>query len=529
MDGGQWSVHTTIVVLSKSWEVRAFSSIDCASVWLHDAAATSAASPQLLSVFVENRSVVHVGGVSIRQLQSNFTLLSCNFNPNLCAFLSPTIEASTSANLRIQMLLCTTSQTESASCQAQSIDLPYATAAHGKFNILSIIRDASLGSASIFFNDGDTIVFTVLHWQSSSISATSLAPLFVNISQVKAAFLCGQFSCVLSSSGRIFVQNGSHFVMQSIVAIDAAILAFTNDPRCKRRSDEFEHHAEFVVDSAWIGDQELVIHWGSGCFAAVEWCVVSSFSMSLARHASCRTHSCDEQHCFVASWAACVGSDIIRSSSSAPIPTSFYSMVVPLVARKFTDTCPPDASSHITPVMKWWVLPRSTRCSMHHRTPTPSHPLASTLFDQIVDESYVESRWSSGRVMLMIMTIPWRRSSPHPNSLLTRAQMQQRAPLAVVSTQYAETPAPVCFLTGVGACMPAFLYIRVASRAQLSASAFMYSTLHRMLLIVPIFSLYLPRSSQPHQVPATRRNVSRAAPASSRQAQLPRPPRLQFR
>lgn len=104
-----------------------------------------------------------------------------------------------------------------------------------------------------------------------------MAPLSVDVSQVKAAFLCGQFSCVLSANGLIFVQNGSSFVKQSLAAIQAANLAFTNDPRCKLSNGKYEREAEaldFAVESAWIGDQELVINWGAGCFTAIEWCAV---------------------------------------------------------------------------------------------------------------------------------------------------------------------------------------------------------------------------------------------------------------
>ena len=128
-------------------------------------------------------------------------------------------------------------------------------------------------------------------------------------------------------------------------------------------------------------------------------------------------------------------------------------MVVPLTARESADICPPEASSPAVPVMKWWVLLHNISCSMHHRLPTPSHPRAMKLFDQLVDVSYDNSRWNNGHVMIMVMTIPWRRSQPQSKSLLSRAQMQLHAPLAVASTQHSEAPVPVCFLTGLSACM----------------------------------------------------------------------------
>ncbi len=167
-----------------------------------------------------------------------------------------------------------------------------------------------------------------------------------------------------------------------------------------------------------------------------------------------RTHSCNEQHCFVASWAACVGSDIIRTSPFSPIPTSFYSMVVPLAAQETADACPPASSLRAVPVMKWWSLAQNISCNLHHRLPMPSHPQSAKLFDQLVDVSYNNNSWRSGRAMIMVLTIPWRRALQQAKSSSSRMQMHMRALREVSSSWRSEVPSPVCFLTGLGACAP---------------------------------------------------------------------------
>jgi hypothetical protein len=276
MEGAQWSVHTTSITLSKTWNVHAFSSAGSASVWLHDPAAVLV--PHLISVYVENRSVVHIGGADLSHLHNtdHLTVLSCNNNPRIFVFLSPNVEVSSSNSWPVHVMSCNI-PIHSQSCDSKIVQVTFKGADHRKINVSLIVRDISMTSASIFVSAGDEIHFTVFYWLSDSIAATSMAPLLVDVPQVKAAFVCGQFSCILAANGHIFVQNGSSFIQQSMAAIDAANSAFTNDPRCKISNGEHEHNAEspvFAVERAWIGDQELVIHWGSGCFTAVEWCAI---------------------------------------------------------------------------------------------------------------------------------------------------------------------------------------------------------------------------------------------------------------
>jgi hypothetical protein len=274
MEGSQWSVQKTSITLSKIWNVHAFSSIGSASVWLLDP--TAVLVPHLISVYVENRSVVHIGGANLSHLHGtdHLTVLSCNNDPRICVFLSSNVEVSATNSWPVHVMSCNI-PIQSQSCESKIVQVPFHGADHHKIIVSSIVRDISLTSASIFVSAGDEIYFTVFYWLSGSIGATSMAPLLVDVSQVKASFLCGQFSCILAANGRIFVQNGSSFIQQSMAAIDAANAAFTNDPRCEISNSKHEHNTEspvFAVEGAWIGDQELVINWGSGCFTAVEWC-----------------------------------------------------------------------------------------------------------------------------------------------------------------------------------------------------------------------------------------------------------------
>jgi hypothetical protein len=99
--------------------------------------------------------------------------------------------------------------------------------------------------------------------------------------------------------------------------------------------------------------------------------------------------------------------------------------------------------------MKWWVLDHNISCNAHHQPLTPSHPQAAKLFDQLVDITYDYSRLRNAHVMMMVLTIPWRRALPHPSSALSLAQMQMGSPVAVASTRRSEAPIPLCFLTGL--------------------------------------------------------------------------------
>ena len=301
MEGAEWSVHETSIALSKAWNATVFSTSESASVWLHPPAAVPA-RPHLISVYVENRSVVHIGGADLSQWHDDdrFDILSCNFNPSICVFLSSSVEMAIGHSLPVYLMSCNI-PIQAQSCQAETVHVPFNAAERSTMIMSSITRDESLASASSYVSAGDRMYFTVFHWLSGSIAATAMAPLMVDASQVKAAFSCGQFSCILAANGRIFVHNGSSSVEQSMAAIHAANSAFTSDPRCKRSNGKHEHDADstdFAVESAWIGDQELVIHWGSGCFTAVEWFVFFTVVVCLRSNTNCAFFQL-KSHCFL--------------------------------------------------------------------------------------------------------------------------------------------------------------------------------------------------------------------------------------
>ncbi len=252
-------------------------------MWLHDPTVDSA-RPHLISVYVENRSVVYIGGADLIQSHDDrFTLLSCNSNPSICVFLSSSADVSIDNSLPIRALSCNVPN-QAQACETTVLHVPFHAAESSEIVLSSILRDNSLASASVHVSAGDKIYFTIFYWLSGSIAATPFARLLVDVSQVKAAFLCGQFSCTLAANGLIIVQNGTSSVKQSRVAVHAANEAFTTDPRCEVPSGKRDGPAQsldFAVESAWIGDQELVIHWGAGCFTAIEWCAHLSWLVSV--------------------------------------------------------------------------------------------------------------------------------------------------------------------------------------------------------------------------------------------------------
>lgn len=288
MEGAEWTVHNTNIAVSSTWDVNVFATIESASVWLYDPIAASA-NPHMISLYIENRSVVYIGGADLRRLESHgnrLTLMSCNFNPGACVFLTSNVHVSVRGALPVQLLSCRIPIQTDQSCETKILLVPFDADESIQITSSSIIRANLLASASMFVSAGDKVYFTVFYWLSGSISATSMAPLPFEASQFKAAFLCGRYSCVLSANGHIYVQNGSSFIKKSMAAVRAANEAFAIDPRCKLPHERSAAAADLAVESAWIGDQELVIHWGAGCFSAVEWCE-SAFVDWFLREVSC--------------------------------------------------------------------------------------------------------------------------------------------------------------------------------------------------------------------------------------------------
>ncbi len=127
MEGAGWTVHNTNIAVSSTWDVNVFATIESASVWLSDPIAASA-NLHMISVYVENRSVVYIGGADLRQLESHdnrLTLMSCNFNPGACVFLSSYVDVSVHSVLPVQLLSCSIPIQTDQSCETKILLVPF--------------------------------------------------------------------------------------------------------------------------------------------------------------------------------------------------------------------------------------------------------------------------------------------------------------------------------------------------------------------------------------------------------------------
>ncbi len=119
-------------------------------------------------------------------------------------------------------------------------------------------------------------------------------------SLVVFAFSCGDWNCVVLNNGSIIASSGSAgFVTLNDAAI-AAMEAFVPDPRCSSGSIE-NNSSGFTVRDAWMGDRELMLHWGGGCYVALEVLVDHQVPRVLT------------------SWVACVGTDFPRAPGATHV------------------------------------------------------------------------------------------------------------------------------------------------------------------------------------------------------------------
>ena len=114
------------------------------------------------------------------------------------------------------------------------------------------------------------------------------------------AFSCGDWNCVVLNNGSIIASSGSAgFVTFNDAAI-AAKDAFTPDPRCEHRNIG-NKSSFFTVRDAWMGDREVMLHWGGGCYVALEVLVDHQVPRVLT------------------TWVACVGTDIPRAPGAIQV------------------------------------------------------------------------------------------------------------------------------------------------------------------------------------------------------------------
>jgi hypothetical protein len=113
------------------------------------------------------------------------------------------------------------------------------------------------------------------------------------------SFSCGPWNCVVLKNGTIIASSGSAGVVVFHDASIAAMEAFSPDPRCSH--DNSGNGSVFTVRDAWIGDGEVKLHWGGGCYIALEILIDPLEPM------------------VVISWAACVGTDIPRTPGTIQV------------------------------------------------------------------------------------------------------------------------------------------------------------------------------------------------------------------
>jgi hypothetical protein len=112
-------------------------------------------------------------------------------------------------------------------------------------------------------------------------------------SLVVYAFSCGFWNCIVLNSGTIVASSSRTGPMIFHDAPIAAKHAFVFDPRCPL--EIIQNSSTFSVRNAWMGDGEVILHWGGGCYIALE-VIVNRVVPQV-----------------VISWAACVGTDFPRA------------------------------------------------------------------------------------------------------------------------------------------------------------------------------------------------------------------------
>jgi hypothetical protein len=131
----------------------------------------------------------------------------------------------------------------------------------------------------------------------STLSFNTKSALFDHTDVLSLAvfsFSCGLWNCVVLKNGTIVASTEN----EAFISIgDAAVVAnhaFVLDPRCTPSIARTEY-SNFTVRDAWMGDGEVILHWGGGCYSALE--------VLVDRH----------KPRVLAAWAACIGTDIIRT------------------------------------------------------------------------------------------------------------------------------------------------------------------------------------------------------------------------
>lgn len=249
------------------------------------------------------------------------------------------------------------------------------------------------------------------------------------------AFSCGLWNCVVLNNGTIFASSSSSTGLAiyhdaNIAATDA----FAFDPRCS--SGINLNSSVFTVRSAWMGDGEVILHWGGGCYTALEIVVDGAVPR------------------VVISWAACVGTDIPRAPGATHAYLGSGTFAVVSAVFKGSLACVEDD----TPVPKNLMAGSfSSRCN-------GSASGSVNFFDIAVDMYYGElflrdneflNSMNSSVFTLALFKVPWRQQFSGSVRHISDSNISLIPNMIQTS--------PMCQITGVIATTGLFLISRFVS------------------------------------------------------------------
>jgi hypothetical protein len=238
------------------------------------------------------------------------------------------------------------------------------------------------------------------------------------ISDIVFAFSCGRCNCVVHNNGTIIASSGSTGSVLFHEASIAAVNAFVLDPRCS--SGIMKYRSVFAVRDAWMSDGEVILHWGSGCYNALE--VLMDLPVPRV----------------LISWAACVGTDIPRTTGTIQVYLGHgtFAVVSPMVES--SPACVGDAA----------LVPRhlitDSMTSMCNATASSAFKFSDLSVETFYGELFLKNNnetLESPAFSLALFKIPWRQQLSGPARHISDSN------ISLIPN--ADQTRPLCQLTGV--------------------------------------------------------------------------------
>ncbi len=236
-------------------------------------------------------------------------------------------------------------------------------------------------------------------------------------SVVVLAFSCGRWNCVVLHNGTIIASSGSAGFVVFHDASIAAMEAFSPDPRCSYAN--IRNGSVFTVRDAWIGDGEVKLHWGGGCYIALE--IISDLLEPIV----------------AISWAACVGTDIPRTPGTIQVYLGHGTFAV--VSPVFEGD--PACTGAGTPVPRHLLASGvSSSCAASASSSINFSDIAADMF---FGELFLKSNETlrTPSFALALFKIPWRQQLSAPERHISDSNISLIPKM--IQTR------PMCQLTGV--------------------------------------------------------------------------------